>query len=424
MATYLDFVQVISGGTTILGLSVAWLGIYQQYKTNLDLRRSEKKCFLESLSIELSNIENWIGHYPTETVAFWWGYSNVQDWKMPFAKVVYPFGHDLVKTGVREGIHKGLSPTLVHELTILEQSILIFECILDLLRRLAYANPTLSWTLTQKIRGATTGTVILTQDELALMMHNFELNRFLHVECIGNNDETKKEGQIMPNENTAQNGASDEKPADSIDNSSQNDPPASSSQQPDTAGHAQPQPQGTPATTPGTQTDVTVQLDAFFTGFESRLIETIKTSIKAGAKESISEEVKDALAKAMQDGLTAGLLAAQSKALTRKRNLYSSYKRTQELMLEEFASLEGTKQFKPPLWMHGFNIFVWILATIGAVVIISAFFHIPKISIETKVHVDEPVANPTVEKQPDTQNKVNQTDAKGKLEQQSKGQTK
>lgn len=388
----------MSGGTTILGLSFAWLGIYQQIKTALEIRRSEKQCFLESLALELSNIEHWIGHYPTENFEFWWSLPNVQDWKMPFAKVVYPFGHEVIRTGIREGIQKGLSPRLVHELVILEQAVLVFECILELLKRLAYANPTVSWNLTEKVRTSTNQTVILTPEELALIMQNFALNKFLHVQCIGNDDEVSQEGSEMSHDkDSAETPESKERPAQETDIVVSQGASAATEHVKDegTMPNASTSKSPPEALSPGESIELASLLAKLQPDFEKRLFETIKTSIAAAAHQSVKETLSVAIREAVQNGMTAGLLSAQSKTLERKRNLYSAYKRTQELLQEEFATFEGSKQFKPSAWMILVNWFVWLLAAIGAFVILSAFVHFPKVSIETHVHVDEAISKPT-----------------------------
>lgn len=356
-----------------MGLSVAWLGIYQQHKNTLELKRGEKKCFLDSLSIELANIESWAGHYPTKSYEFWWSYPNVQDWKAPFGKVVWTFSHEVVKTGIREGIHKELSPNLVNQLLLLEQSILAFECILDLLKRLAYSNPTVSWTLTQKVLSATSGVATLTQEELSLLMQNFTLNHVLHVVCIGNDDtgESAMEGDNKTTGKTPEVNKAEDK--DDL-----------TSQAKITEGEPNETEQGTKeVNTQSTTTFVSLK------SLEPEMLGAIEAVIKTSLKEALADNLTEVLTNAVKEGVTGSLLTEKSNSLIRRQNLYTAYKRTQELLREEICSLDGSAKYSPPVWMRIFNIAVWALAAIGAMVIIAAFINIPKISVNTNLTIDE-----------------------------------
>ncbi len=202
MSKYLDFVQLLSSGTTIVSLSLAWLAIYQQRRTAQLQLYAEKKYLLESLNLELSNLAPWAGHYPTKTVDFWWSNPDVQTWKMPAAKLIIPFNHIILTQASSSGIKMGLSSKLVEEILSLELSILAFENVLERQAQLVTANPTVSWELTEKLIAARRKPAVLSNAEYALMRQNFELNRILHVECIGNNDLT--EANLNPTDRIGQ----------------------------------------------------------------------------------------------------------------------------------------------------------------------------------------------------------------------------
>ena len=202
MSTYLDFVQLLSGGTTIVGLSLAWLAIYRQQISSLSLDYLKKKCLLDSLQLELANLKPWTGHYPTNTFDFWWNNPDTQTWKMPTAKLVFHFSHVVIKEAASSAIQTGLTPSLVSELVQLEQAILVFEDVLDHQKQLVYANPSISWELTQKLIASTGDRVEVSEAEYALMRQNFELNWILHVTCIGNDDQPVAHGNEVVNSNS------------------------------------------------------------------------------------------------------------------------------------------------------------------------------------------------------------------------------
>lgn len=182
-SNYLDFIQILSSGTALIGLSIAWFSFSKQLNERTKLKKEDHRFALAAISTELENIRPWIKDYPLRDKTFWLQNPEARHWKLPLAQIPYSFKHSHITETAHSGAAKGFSENLTGALLEFEQASNAFEHGLELLKTSAYANLKVSWSLTQKFLH--TEKARLTEDEWALMCQTFELNRFLYVNCIG-----------------------------------------------------------------------------------------------------------------------------------------------------------------------------------------------------------------------------------------------
>jgi hypothetical protein len=182
-----NFAQILSAGLTLVALAFAWFTYASQYRSALKSKKQAKISLIGAIRADLENIKPWAGNpYPNGD---YWNNPEFWNWRVPLAKLVFPFPHEAIQAAIRDGIDRGLSAELVSQLVELEQAIIVFEQGLDLITRVVYHDPVASAKLREKMllqrNRPNDDPPILSEDEKLTITLLFERYYYLHVSCIG-----------------------------------------------------------------------------------------------------------------------------------------------------------------------------------------------------------------------------------------------
>lgn len=177
----MTLMNVLSFSTVSIGLALAWATYALEARSSLSVGKQRKISLLTAIKTELENMKPWAGSpYPRDK-----DYAvdpRYRDWKDPVAKLVFPFVHNAVQLGAKEGMDRGLSLDFARKLVELEQSIAVFEQALSFYAAPFVQDPKVLFGLGKKLRD---GEKQFTEEEGAAMYMAFWRNYHLHVNCIG-----------------------------------------------------------------------------------------------------------------------------------------------------------------------------------------------------------------------------------------------
>lgn len=188
-ATYQTFAALLSAGTTVVALSAAWLTFADQRSGKREAEATAKAALLSALEIEMNAMHDWTTRYDSK-------YDYSKDggvflrWHAPFYRPVHPIVHNTIATAASMGLDRGLPADFVKALLELEYQLNRFDRARQQIEDVTNNNLEICESLNHQLlhsnpNPGSTVTPTLSTAEQAVMRRFFELNRVLHVECIG-----------------------------------------------------------------------------------------------------------------------------------------------------------------------------------------------------------------------------------------------
>lgn len=188
-STYQIFVTLFSAGTTVVALSAAWLTFADQKRAKREADLQSRNTLVAAIQTELAGMRDWASEYSAQHDYATDGAVFLR-WRAPFYKPIHPIVHNTIALAASIGLDRGLSVEQVKALLELEYQLSRFERARRQIDDVANNNLDVCSSLTDKLLEAnpepnTINLPTLAAAESVAMRRFYELNRVLHVKCIG-----------------------------------------------------------------------------------------------------------------------------------------------------------------------------------------------------------------------------------------------